>query len=222
MSRTLALIVTAFLLFPSFLSLAADGDLEARSSASHSAAGTGDGQLTDAERHELLQLLGATGKQVVETVATLDDAAWSYKPAPDRWSVAQIVEHLLVVEQGLTAQVQEAMTKTPDPEWAAKTAEKTAILRATLADRSQKFQAPEPVQPKGELTRRQIVEGFSKARRQTMALVRETKVPLHAQTYESTAFSTLNAHQGLLVVTLHNQRHLEQIKEVLADPGFPG
>ena len=224
-ARILALVLTALLVFPAAISLAAavspegDGGIVAHPGTSHT---PGDGQLTEAERRELLQLLGSTGKEVIETAAMLDDAAWSYKPTPEKWSVGQVVEHLLVVEHGLVSQVKGAMEAAPDPEWAAKTLEKTAVLRTTLADRSQTFQAPEPVQPKGEMTRREIMQGFIEARHQTMTLVRETDVPLHAHTYESFAFSTLNARQGLLVVALHNQRHLEQINEVLADPGFPG
>ena len=43
----------------------------------------------------------------------------------------------------------------------------------------------------------------------------------HTLDHHRSAFGTLNAHHWLLYIPLHHQRHLDQIDEVKAAPGFP-
>ena len=217
MPRILVLVAIILLVFPTATALAGDsGTQPAESSGSAM-----EGYLDADQRRELLHLLGTSAKGVIEAVSTLDDAGWSFKPSPESWSVGEVMEHLFMVEKGLGGQVRGAAETPADPQWSSKTTGKTESIRALLPDRSQKFQAPEPVQPQGEMSRRGVMQGFIETRHETMAFVRESKTPMLAHTFESQAFGPINMRQGYLILALHNARHLQQIEEVMANPDFP-
>src|SRR5262245_56263895 len=54
-------------------------------------------------------------------VAGLSQSQWSFKPGPDKWSIAEIVEHLIVSEEQYLAEVRGAMFAPARPELAART-----------------------------------------------------------------------------------------------------
>ena len=55
-------------------------------------------ELTPAEKDRALQYLESTKRNVLEATEGLSQAQWNFKPAPDRWSVAQIMEHIAASE----------------------------------------------------------------------------------------------------------------------------
>ena len=55
-------------------------------------------QLTQAEKEHALQYLEATKQDVLDATKGLSQAQWNFKPAPDRWSVAQVMEHIAAAE----------------------------------------------------------------------------------------------------------------------------
>ncbi len=184
-----------------------------------------DGTLTADERAEAIALLEATRNKVLGEAAALSDAAWSFQPGPDRWSVAQVVEHLLLTEGFLWQSLDAALATEVDPEWAKKTEGRMAMIKQLLPDRSQRFQAPAPLQPhteKSDLSRRELVQRYREAREKSLAFARETEAPIKAHLVDSENFGPMSAHHWLVFIALHNQRHNQQIDEILADPKLPG
>jgi hypothetical protein len=51
-------------------------------------------EVTPAEKDRALQYLESTKKDVLEATKGLSEAQWNFRPAPDRWSVAQVMEHV--------------------------------------------------------------------------------------------------------------------------------
>ena len=100
--------------------------------------------LTDAERDRLMEHLGKTQKALVDSVAGLSKAQWSYKPAADRWSVAECAEHLALAEQFIHGNVVKILQS---PAVADPAPGKEDEILQRIVDRSQKFQAPAPVTP---------------------------------------------------------------------------
>ena len=67
------------------------------------------------------QYLESTKKGVVDATKGLSDAQWNFKPAPDRWSIAEVMEHLAAAEDMIRGLDQEQVMKSPaisprDPE----------------------------------------------------------------------------------------------------------
>ena len=57
--------------------------------------------LTEAERKYAIDLLLQTEQGVINSIAGLSEAQLNFKPAPEKWSVAECVKHIAVTEAGL-------------------------------------------------------------------------------------------------------------------------
>lgn len=55
--------------------------------------------MTDAERGRAIAYLAETRERLLSTLFGLAGEQYIYKPAPDRWSVAEILEHITLVER---------------------------------------------------------------------------------------------------------------------------
>lgn len=177
--------------------------------------------LTADERAHVVKLLQDSMEATIKAVEALSDAQWNYKAAPDKWSAGQVSEHILKSEALLFGVVEKTLTAPVNPDWAAQTESKTAMLEKAVLNRDQKFQAPEPLQPSGSLTRADFIKQFREARARTIKYAEETNEPLKEHTADHPALKTLNGYQWLLLMPLHNMRHNLQIDEVKASAGFP-
>src|ERR1035438_8300365 len=54
--------------------------------------------LTDAERAEALAIHDQTEADFLAHIEGLTDAQWTFRPGPDRWSVQEAAEHIVIVE----------------------------------------------------------------------------------------------------------------------------
>src|SRR3989442_15620225 len=104
-------------------------------------------EVTQAEKDKALQYLETTKKNVLEATKGLSEAQWNFKPAPDRWSVAQVMEHIAAAEDFLRALAKEKVMLAPAGE-AGRDVKKTDEGGLTMVpDRTNKVQAPEPLLP---------------------------------------------------------------------------
>ena len=76
-------------------------------------------EVTQAEKDKALQYLETTKKNVLEATKGLSEAQWNFKPAPDRWSVAQVMEHIAAAEDFLRTLDKEKVMMAPAGEWPA-------------------------------------------------------------------------------------------------------
>ena len=58
-------------------------------------------EVTQAEKDSALKYLETTKKGVLEATKGLSEAQWNFKAGPDRWSVAQVMEHIAAAEDFL-------------------------------------------------------------------------------------------------------------------------
>src|SRR6266705_6019478 len=70
-------------------------------------------EVTPAEKDKALQYLETTKKNVLEATKGLSEAQWNFKPAPDRWSVAQVMEHIAAAEDFLRDTTKEKVMTAP-------------------------------------------------------------------------------------------------------------
>lgn len=179
-------------------------------------------EITPQERAKLVQYLTTTRDQVLAESAKLSDAQWKFKPAPERWSVGEVVEHLALAETFLLDLQKKTMSgpaATPEQQAAAKGKDET-ILKA-IPDRTNKVQAPEPLQPSTRLgDQATVLAAFKERREKTVDYASKTKDDLRSRVSDS-ALGPVDGYQWLLFVAAHTERHLGQIKEVKADARFP-
>lgn len=180
-----------------------------------------DAKLTAEEREKAVAMMREAEKETLKAVEGLSDAQWAYKPAPDKWSAGEVVEHLSMAEDLLRARFEVEVAGTPDADWRAKPAASHEQLEKMLLDRTKKFQAPEPARPTGKLTRAEAMKRFQASRAKTVELAQKTTAPVKAFLAKDGPFAGMSAHLMLLVVPMHNRRHNAQIAEVKASAGFP-
>lgn len=177
--------------------------------------------LTEAEKKEGLAQLAKSKAGVIAATDGLTDEQWKFKPAADRWSIAETMEHIIVVERALLERVSEEVMKSPpltklDPD--RKTTDQF-VLRA-IADRSKKATAPDAVLPTKRWTPQELADQFLKVRTRTVEYL-QTTPGLRDHAAESPLGRTLDGYQWLLYISAHSERHTKQILEVKADPNFP-
>lgn len=189
----------------------------------HTALAADDGKITAEERAKVIKLLKETQAETLEALEKLSDEQLKFKSAPEKWSVLETAEHIMMAESLLFGAVQGAISAKPNPEWETKTKGKTEFIERVMPDRTGKAQAPESIVPSGKLSRQEVIAKFKEARGKTLKFAEETQLPLKAHTLDHPfpVFGTLNAYQWLIYVPLHNVRHNKQIAEVKAAPNFP-
>src|SRR5438270_10660008 len=103
-------------------------------------------EVTQAEKDKALQYLETTKKNVLEATKGLSEAQWNFKPAPDRWSVAQVMEHIAASEDFIRGMVKEKVMVAPaEPGRDLKKIDDAVVTM--IPDRTHKAQAPEPLVP---------------------------------------------------------------------------
>lgn len=172
------------------------------------------------DRDALIAQLKRTESRFLASVEGLSEAQWSYKPAPDRWSIAECAEHITAAESFLRNFIAESMKSELAADTAGTTNQDQKIL-TFLVDRSTKFKAPEPLMPTNRFgTPAAAVAAYTKARAETIALA-SSGVDLRTHGSKHFALGPLDSYGWFLFLSAHSERHTLQIEEVKADPGFP-
>lgn len=181
-----------------------------------------DGKMTAEERAKVVKWLDESRQEFLAAIDGVTEEQWNWKPAPNRWSVGETAEHIVLAEGMLFGNTTRALASPANPEWETKTKGKTELIERVMAPRMGKAQAPEPVVPGGKLNRQEVLERFHKQRAEIEKFA-ATDLPLkmHTVDHPFPVFSTLNAYQWFIYVPLHTMRHDKQIAEVKATPGYP-
>jgi uncharacterized damage-inducible protein DinB len=176
--------------------------------------------LTHADREKAAQYLQQTRDGVVEATKGLSEAQMKFKPAPDRWSAAETLEHITLAEDFLLLNAKDKIMKAPAGTADRDTAKIDALVLAMVPDRTQKRQAPGPLVPTGRWTPAETLDHFLKSRAQTVEFLESTP-DLREHVADSPLGQPMDAYEWLLFIAAHSQRHTKQILEVKADPNFP-
>ena len=177
--------------------------------------------LTTPERELLSKHLQQTREAFLKSIDGLSEAQWTFRVAPDRWTIAEVAEHIAISESTIRGLVTDQILKAPavPPNPNAIPAEK---LLAMLLDRTSKFQAPEMLKPTNRWpTREALTKDFIAAREQTTAYVKTTTDDLRGHAGPHPAFKMLDGYQWLLLLSGHAARHTAQIEEVKTAAGYP-
>jgi len=176
---------------------------------------------TPAEIKKAMDYLEKTRADVMASTKGLSEAQWNFKPATNRWSVAEVTEHIAAAEDLLMGNIQTNIMKAPPRKETVDLANQDQFVMTAIEDRSHKAQAPEPLQPDNRFKSPQgSLKHFEQSRAKTIAFVKTTK-DLRAHAADSPLGKSLDAYEWVLFIAAHSERHNKQILEVKADPGFP-
>jgi hypothetical protein len=147
------------------------------------------------------------------------------RPAPERWSVTEIVDHLAVVEQRvarvLSGQLADARAKGLPGE--SDDSSVMGMMRMDrLLDRRRPITTPETSLPRGGVDAATAWSGFEEANRSIRELAAASDgMALGEISVPHPAFGPLNLYQWFLFVGGHESRHALQVREMLQQPQTP-
>ncbi|MBM3814909.1 MAG: DinB family protein [Acidimicrobiia bacterium] len=178
--------------------------------------------ISQGERDRSMSYLHATRKQLLDAVSGMTEAQWKFKPGPERWSAAEITEHLAATEDAVWETVGKAMQAAAAPEKKAEVQGKDDLIMKAVPNRSRRVQAPEPVQPTGRWkSKAEAVAAFKQYRDRTIELVQTSQKDLRAHFAPHPFLGLFDCYQWTVFAAAHADRHLQQLREVMEDPGFP-
>jgi hypothetical protein len=179
-------------------------------------------KLTDEQRAALTDELNRTHRILIEAGEGLTTSQWTWKAAPDRWSVAECLEHVALVEQLFTARLTRMATEPTDSEAAARVTGREELARQVGRSRETKRTAPEAARPSGRFASLDEFNAhFKPLRAGVIEFVQTCDAPLHEAVQAHPALGELSGHQWLILLNAHCERHAAQAREVRATPGFP-
>jgi hypothetical protein len=153
---------------------------------------------------------------LADEVSRLSPAQLAFRPAPDAWSILQVVDHLVVVGPIYWQDLQRAMQGPPGT--APKTGTDVDILWYGI-DRTNREKAIPSEVPKGEL--HDVRDGLDAIRKQHAQLRQYIRTTTDDLRNRVVARQGSDAYQWALLISTHEQRHILQIREIKANPKFP-
>jgi uncharacterized damage-inducible protein DinB len=161
--------------------------------------------LLETERRALLA--------AVDRVAPADRGR---QPAPGRWSVAEILEHLSNVERAVATLIA-TRGREPLPTVVEPPVPEAAECVAGLRLRERRIDAPDALRPSGVLSADDALAALAASRCALLDAVRAAHpVALHRRTYYHAVLGRLTLRDWLAFVAHHEARHAAQIDEVAA------
>ena len=138
--------------------------------------------LSDAELAELVALLDDAQDQLMARLTGMTDEQWSFKQNPDRWSVGECVEHIVLAESGLLGKAEQVVAGPADPEWFSHTDGQLArieqfVPQPPAAGSAAALQAPDELQPTQRWDRSRAIRGVLPGARRGARVRRDDESP---------------------------------------------
>jgi uncharacterized damage-inducible protein DinB len=166
---------------------------------------------------EIYEHIDRTRVRLVAAVEHLSDEQQTFSPAPGRWSVAELVEHLSIVEGSVVGLLEKLLGKAEESSAAAAAApglfaDPVSIQEFVERSRAAKYEAPERIRPTG-LRLSDSLARMKDSRAALHALrPRVERADGRALRFPHPAWGPLDLYQWLLFVGAHEDRHLAQIE----------
>jgi hypothetical protein len=174
---------------------------------------------------ELLRHLDTTRGILSAAVDTVPSALRETQPAPDRWSVANVLEHLTRVEEQITRLLAKRLADSRDAGALPPETRSSSVLESIdqrlLLDRTRRITSNERSLPTGTMDSAAAMAALE----HTRAALRELVISydgmdLSGMTFPHPALGMLDGYGWFAFIGMHEARHAAQIREI-ASSGHP-
>jgi hypothetical protein len=174
---------------------------------------------TEADRTYTIDNLKRTRDVLIQETENLTDAQWHFHESPDRWSIAEVVEHLALWEIIWAREIGIGSRNTPQPELIKNSHPDSYYHDFIMEEKS--HISPEFSRPTGFIRGKDNLTFFTRLRDQNIAFAEKTDADMRA-CFELTATKDpRNLHQVYIYQWGHVDRHLRQIRKVKAHQNYP-
>lgn len=157
-----------------------------------------------------ISLLFETRNQLIEEISGLNSPMMDYKASPESWSIAQICHHLFLSETVFTEAIVRGL----------KDRDYKQIIQKDIyltSDLTKKFKAPKMVVPSQErLELPKLLDRLFESRNHLLNVIfeQEDRSIFRRKKAKHPLFGHLSLDQWIKLLSLHEQRHIEQIKSM--------
>jgi hypothetical protein len=165
---------------------------------------------------------------VIGATKGLSEAQWRFKPTPGQWSVAENLDHIVIVQERVLGPILAKLASDPAPFANREYKAVDAIVIHQFSTRLAKFQAPEFVRPLDQIMPRELLDRLKTNYVRLMDYLESTPglrqqageaLPLKA--VSNGAYEVMDGYQWVLAAAAHAERHAKQMLEIMADDSFP-
>ena len=181
------------------------------------------------ELSKLIDEAKAITEDARKTFGHLSAEQLNWKPSAESWSVAQCLEHLIVINSGYFPIIKKLVRG----EYKHSLKERLPVLpkvfgklviNAVKPEAQRKIKASTKFEPSKSAIDAQIVNKFVEHQQEVIEHMKMTenlnlnKIIITSPVASLVTYSLLDAHK---IVVLHEQRHIAQAKRVMETEGFP-
>lgn len=166
--------------------------------------------MTTEERIKILDFLQRNKMDLLNYVSDIDDKNFMTKPSDDIWSIAELVEHLVLTDESIYNQIlhnaQNILDTVPE------TTPDSKILHVVPNTRYGKVVSAKHITPQAIYkSKEEALMAFNATRSKIENFVETTDLPLKRIAFRHFAFGLLHGKNWLIFMVAHCQRHINQI-----------
>ena len=167
---------------------------------------------------EVINYLDTTRSELNKAVENVPSDRRDQRPAEDRWSVAEVLEHLNIIENRILQLVSGSIAAAK-ASGLGQEAETSSVLdtvdRTRIGDRSQRATAPEIVKPRSELDAESAWAALQQSRDSLRAaFMSGDGLALSEVKQQHPVLGLIDLYQWMIFVGAHEVRHTAQVREI--------
>ena len=178
-----------------------------------------DKELTKAERDFAINELNGSKENLLNAIDGLSEIQLNFKIDRASWSIAQCIEHLVILENEISDVLRESLELPADPERQKDLKFTDKELIAHVSNREHKGKTQEDFEPHGKyVDHNSTIKEFKVKREKHINYLKKTRDDLRNHFAN---FGSIDAYQIFLYMSAHTNRHVQQIMEIKNNKNFP-
>lgn len=173
------------------------------------------GVISEAEYVFVKNYLETTRDGIIQTLDSITDETFIYKPMDGGWSVKECMEHVLLAEKGIFSEFKDVLDQSPGE---ISTRYLDAWLISKVSDRGTKVVTPLPMVDSHK-SRAQLMDQLRNSRNEILAFISAFDQIEFRNHFGKSPYGPADAYQLLLVAAAHSMRHHHQMLEVIGEFG---
>lgn len=169
-------------------------------------------EVSTKQREQILRRLDESLSVLEKSLAGLPAKDWRFKPAPERWSIGEIVHHLVLVEVQRLQYLKELLEGRRES--AAPRTEAIPEI-SSYRRKENRVQAKEDMLPTPGIPPKILLTGFRRGRVETRDFASTVDLAkLQTVWLMTKSFGALNGVEYLEFLAAHTERHADQIQNM--------
>ncbi|HSB71252.1 MAG TPA: DinB family protein [Candidatus Methylomirabilis sp.] len=156
-------------------------------------------------------------------VQALSETQVAFRPAPDKWSIGEILDHLSLAEQSISRTLSKILQVAAGRGLIQEAEAVEAVPhRIDLDTYNQAATAPDSVRPSPGRSLEQLVSSLRGSRERLLEVARRVDGRMVTSvTIRHVQLGELDFYQWLTLEAAHESKHLAQVRRIKSHPDFP-